>query len=329
MDFTRALKIVTDLQHGQVGLDTVSASQLFGAMLDGGIPELELGALLVAFHMKPEDPAEMLGFYQALEARVHRLSSPVSDVRPVLMPSHDPAGGLPNFLPLLALLLARMGVPVLVHGSLAGDGGASTAAVFRELGVAPCTSLGQVQGSLERDKLAFVPTAVLAPGLAHLLSLRSRLGFRNSAHFQAQFVDPFLHGGMRIVRPARVDLDEAMREFLLDLGEPSLLLADPEGGSTVHPHRRPRIEFVQAGRAELLFEAERHTHHACLADKHTVAKASAVTTEAMLSGRERIPWPILNQLACCLYASGYTEDFNQAKAIAAMAQPRGLQPIAS
>jgi anthranilate phosphoribosyltransferase len=31
-----------------------------------------------------------------------------------------------------------------------------------------------------------------------------------------------------------------------------------------------------------------------------------------------LPKPIANQLACCLYASGYAEDFNQAKAIVAV-----------
>ena len=31
-----------------------------------------------------------------------------------------------------------------------------------------------------------------------------------------------------------------------------------------------------------------------------------------------LPKPIANQLACLLYASGYAEDFNQAKAIVAV-----------
>ena len=31
-----------------------------------------------------------------------------------------------------------------------------------------------------------------------------------------------------------------------------------------------------------------------------------------------LPKPIANQLACCLLASGYTDDFNQAKAVVAV-----------
>jgi len=38
-----------------------------------------------------------------------------------------------------------------------------------------------------------------------------------------------------------------------------------------------------------------------------------------------VPHPLVNQLACCLYAAGYTEDMNQAKAIAAV-EAGGLTP---
>ena len=31
-----------------------------------------------------------------------------------------------------------------------------------------------------------------------------------------------------------------------------------------------------------------------------------------------VPLPLVNQLACCLFAAGYTNDMNQAKAIAAV-----------
>jgi anthranilate phosphoribosyltransferase len=46
----------------------------------------------------------------------------------------------------------------------------------------------------------------------------------------------------------------------------------------------------------------------------------AVTTAAWIrramAGEHSMPHPIVNQLACCLYACGYTDDLNQAKALA-------------
>jgi hypothetical protein len=38
----------------------------------------------------------------------------------------------------------------------------------------------------------------------------------------------------------------------------------------------------------------------------------------VLAGDVMLPSPIANQLACCLHASGYADDFNQAKAIVAV-----------
>ena len=38
----------------------------------------------------------------------------------------------------------------------------------------------------------------------------------------------------------------------------------------------------------------------------------------MLAGEAPVPLPIVNQLACCLFASDYANDMNQAKAIVAV-----------
>jgi anthranilate phosphoribosyltransferase len=38
----------------------------------------------------------------------------------------------------------------------------------------------------------------------------------------------------------------------------------------------------------------------------------------VLAGESALPPPVANQLACCLFASGYADDFNQAKAIVAV-----------
>src|SRR5690606_4315698 len=112
--------------------------QLFGAMLDGGVPDLELGALMLALRMKTESVSELLGFARALTTRVHRLLPPTDAVRPVVLPSYNGARRQPNLVPLVALALQRIGVPVLVHGLLEGNGRVASAFIFRELGIMPC-----------------------------------------------------------------------------------------------------------------------------------------------------------------------------------------------
>jgi anthranilate phosphoribosyltransferase len=46
--------------------------------------------------------------------------------------------------------------------------------------------------------------------------------------------------------------------------------------------------------------------------------ATALWIRRALSGKVPLPLPLINQLACCLYATGYTADMNQAKALVAV-----------
>lgn len=55
------------------------------------------------------------------------------------------------------------------------------------------------------------------------------------------------------------------------------------------------------------------------------AAATAAWIRQAMAGQVPIPHPLVNQLACCLFASGYTDDMNQAKAIAAV-EAGGLTP---
>ena len=48
-------------------------------------------------------------------------------------------------------------------------------------------------------------------------------------------------------------------------------------------------------------------------------KAVASWIRRALDGACAIPAPLVNQLAACLYATGYCDDFNQAKALAVIA----------
>ncbi|MBI3068788.1 MAG: hypothetical protein HY323_06105 [Betaproteobacteria bacterium] len=89
--------------------------------LDGGVPELETGAVLALLHAKGESLQELLGFHDALRERCFRVRPPAAAARPVVLATRRGTRDQPNLTPLLALLLARFGVPVLIHGTLAGE----------------------------------------------------------------------------------------------------------------------------------------------------------------------------------------------------------------
>jgi anthranilate phosphoribosyltransferase len=324
MSFAQVLKEIGRGGKGSRDLSVEEAHQLFGAMLDGGVPELELGGLLLALRVKTESVSELLGFSQALAERLYRLDFPAGELRPVVIGSYNGARRQPNLTPLIALLLQRMGVPTLVHGTLEGHGRVASAYIFRELGILPCGTLAQAQAALDQDKLAFVPTAVLAPGLANLLSLRNRLGVRNSGHTVAKLIDPFGGGALKLVSVTHPEVLAKTHEYFLATGDSALLMRGTEGEPYANPRRRPKIEYFHDNAVQVLFEQE-HTPAEQLAEleQNTEARATAEYIRKVMAGSANLPMPIVNQLACCLYGAGYTSDFNQAKAIVAV-ETRGL-----
>lgn len=319
MSYAHYIKEIGRGAEGSRDLTSEDARQLYAAMLDGGVPDLEMGAIILGMRVKGESLEEMLGFLAATDERTHKLEMPHGRVRPVALPTYNGARKEANLTPLLALLLQRFGVPVVVHGLLEGYGRVTTAQIFRELGVMPMASTTQAQIALDEKGLAFLPLSAMCPGIHNLLALRSRMGVRNSAHSLVKLINPF-HGDTVLVAPAtHPDFIELMRNILIARGQRGLLLRGTEGEPFANPKRRPRLEFIHDGEVETLFEAE---HESLRALPSLPEAADAVSTakwiRRILDKQIPLPKPLANQLACLLYASGYAEDFNQAKAIVAV-----------
>lgn len=319
MSLTQAIKLLSGEAAGERDLSEREAYALMSAMLDGGLGELELGALLALLERKPVTLAELLGYCAALAPRCSRLRPPPGPARPVLFACYHGMRSQPHLLPLVALVLQRLGVPVLVHGALDGAGGVAAAYVFRELGVLPCMSLAQAQSRIEEHKLAFVPTAVLTPGLAELLALKGRLGFGGFIQAIARMLVPFEAETLQVVGANAVMSSALLREYLAVSGSRALLLEGVEGEAFADPRRRPRLEYVTADECRVLFDAETVTlKHAAALPAAIDAQTVAAWIRRAMAGEVPLPLPLVNQIACCLYGAGYTDDMNQAKAIVAV-----------
>jgi anthranilate phosphoribosyltransferase len=124
---------------------------------------------------------------------------------------------------------------------------------------------------------------------------------------------------LRLVSVSHPDYLTKMREFFETTGLRALLLRGTEGEAFANPKRRPDLLYCDDGQSKLLFEAEAGPLKTV---PHLPNAIDAVTTAAWIrdamAGRQPIPLAIINQLACCLYGTGYTSDMNQAKAIVAM-----------
>jgi len=318
LNFSQAIKqIARDAES--TGLAEEDAHALFAAMLDGGVPDLELGALLAMLRAKSETAAELLGFYRATRERLYPLRAPEARVKPLVLPAYGGARTGPDLLPLLALLLRRLGIPVLLHGTLEGSGRVACVYILRELGVMPSATLAQTQQALDEGLFAYVPIAVLCPGLASLLALRNRLGVRNAAHTVVKLIEPFGGQGVRLVSASLPPTLERLAAVLVSTRSSALLLRSTDGQPFADPRRRPRIDWFDEGERSVLFEEEAGPVKPVAGLPAALdAHAMAAWVRHALAGEAPIPHPLVNQLACCLYVCGYTGDMNQAKAIAAV-----------
>lgn len=319
MSYVQYIKEIGRGANGARDLSRTDAQQLYAAMLDGGVPDLELGAIILGLRVKGESLDEMLGFLAAIDERTHQLDMPHGRGRPVVLPTYNGARKEANLTPLLALLLQRFGVPVLVHGLIEGYGRITTAHILRELGVMPVSSTLQAQSALDEKGLAFLPLSALSPGIHNLLSLRARLGVRNSAHSLVKLIDPFRGEAVLVAPATHPEFVDLMRNIMLDRGQRGLLLRGTEGEPYANAKRRPRLEHIHDATCDILFEAE---HESLRALPNLPEAADAASTarwiRRVLDKQIPLPKPIANQLACLLYASGYAEDLNQAKAIVAV-----------
>jgi anthranilate phosphoribosyltransferase len=205
----------------------------------------------------------------------------------------------------------------LIHGVLEGGGGTAAAYVLRELGIMPCATTAQVNAALRNDGLAFAPVALLSPGLAALLALRARLGIDGWVTRLVSLADVLGERSVRVTPVASADEMVTTRVVLEALGGRALLLQGSEGEAFADPLLRPDMVLVQDGRSQQVYEAQ-STSSAATNLPMPDARATGAWINQVMHDHTTLPMPIRNQLAVCLYAAGYTDDLNQARAITAI-----------
>ena len=191
MDYRKIIKEVGRGKNHARDLDQETARALYTHMLNGDVPELEMGGILIALRIKGEGEAEMRGFYEAMQAHTLQLTPPAGKPMPIVIPSYNGARKQANLTPLLAILLHKLGFPVVVHGVSADPTRVLTETIFTLLGIAPTLHAGQAQAKLDGPQPVYIPVNALCPSLEKQLDMRWRMGVRNSAHTLAKLATPF------------------------------------------------------------------------------------------------------------------------------------------
>jgi anthranilate phosphoribosyltransferase len=306
-EFFHTAHFIKEIGRGQKGARSISrddARTLYAAMLEGRVPDIELGALLLALRIKGESVDELAGFLDAAHASFQPLPVPDGPYAPVLVPSYNGSRKLPNLTPLLVSLLAREGVPVLVHGVTGDPGRVTTAEIFQALGWDHAASRQAADARFEQGRPCFIPIEALAPQLAQMLALRTVLGVRNSAHTLVKILQPFDGPALRLVSYTHPEYLELLGQYFAHAAPAgqgdAFLMRGTEGETVANPHRAQQIDRFHGGERTLLAERDAPTDELARLPEARDAAATARWIEQVLEGREPVPAPIAAQVEHCV-----------------------------
>jgi anthranilate phosphoribosyltransferase len=302
-----AARFIKEIGRGVKGARSMSredAEELYGAMLDGRVSDLELGGILLAMRIKGESVDEIAGFMDAAEHSFAPLPTPPGPYAPVLIPSYNGSRKLANLTPLLALLLAREGVPVLIHGVRQDPGRVTTAEILAEMGIGPTGSTADMLDAFAAGRPCFIPIETLAPKLAHQLSLRRILGVRNSTHTLVKILQPFDGPALRLVSYTHPEYLTMLSEYFRTAapaarGE-AFLMRGTEGETVANANRAQQIDWFHGGEQTLLAERDAPADELAPAPEGRDAAATADWILRVLRGEQPVPPPIAAQAAHCL-----------------------------
>jgi anthranilate phosphoribosyltransferase len=246
MGISHYIKEIGRGARGAKPLAREQAADLFGQVLDGQVSDLEIGAFCLSMRIKGETTPEMAGFLDATHARLQRL--PASDRPVVVLPSYNGARKLPVLTPLLALLLAREGLPVLVHGSATESTRVLASDVLGALGMPAWNGVRKIANG----EVAFVPTEVLHPGLKRLLDVRRVVGLRNAGHSVVKLMAPVAGPCVVVGSYTHPAFATVMTELFALLGMTAMLSRGMEGEVVCDPRRTLQIDGFARGTAALL-----------------------------------------------------------------------------
>lgn len=299
MGISHYLKEIGRGKQGARPLAREQAADLFGQILDGQVSDLEVGAFCIAMRVKGETPDEMCGFLDAAHARLQRVS--VAGGQPVVvLPSYNGARRLPVLTPLLAGLVARRGLPVLIHGTSTESSRVFVRDVLHALDIQAAESAPE----LRPGQIAFVPTEVLSPGLKRLLDARRLIGLRNSAHSLVKLMNPCSGPAVIVSSYTHPEYAVSMTAVFQQMRATALLLRGTEGEVVADARRLPQMDGFVRGERITLQEGRKGT----LTDlpelpKEVDPETTAAYIRGVLAGHRQIPESMALQVEHILHLS--------------------------
>ncbi len=232
--FARFIQILGRGKSLTRSLTMAEAQEAMGMILAGEVLPEQLGAFLLLLRVKEESPEEIAGFVLAARQAM-KLPAAAPKVDLDWSSYAGKRRQLPWFI-LAALLLARNGVPVFMHGGEGHtEGRIYTSEVLAHLGIPVAASFEEAAAHLGQRNFAYMTLDTVSPELGRLLNLRPILGLRSPVHTLGRMLNPFAAPAMlqAVFHPGYMDIHQKAARLL---GQPHMAVFRGEGGEI---ERRP------------------------------------------------------------------------------------------
>jgi anthranilate phosphoribosyltransferase len=233
---------------GSRSLERHEAQALFDAILGDQLPESVVGAVIIALRVKGESCDELLGALDALTPFINPIQT-IANLPVVSIPSYNGARNLPNLTWLLALLVARQGIQVIVHGKSNVDLRTHTEDIVRAWHASnsaeACSSPLQC---FENRQPVFVPLETLSPALSKMIERRLQLGVRNTAHSLVKLMNPTSRNDcLRLTCFTHPEFETLQHEVFTTLAQPAMIVRATEGEVVANVRKSARIDLMNRG----------------------------------------------------------------------------------
>jgi len=210
-----------------------------------------------------------------------------------VLPSYNGARKLPVLTPLLALLLAREGQSVLLHGMRTEARRVLASEVLEALDIPALTA----PKSIALGGVVHIGTAALLPGLARLLAVRQAIGLRTPGHSVAKLIAPCTGPALVVASYTHPEYFELLGATFATLGAHALLSRGLEGEVAADPRRQPRYDVYLAGQHQLLQEQQPGTAAVVPGLPAEIdAAGTAAYTRRVLAGQAPVPDALAQQV---------------------------------
>ncbi len=318
-------------------LSREEARAVMSEILRGEATHAQIGALLVALHMKGETVEEIVGFAQAIRAEATPLTSEDGEAldlsgtgRDALVDTCGTGGdtsGTFNISTATALTIAGAGVRVAKHGNRSISSRCGSADVIEALGVKIDLPPSRIASCLDQTGIAFLYAPAMHSAMKYVQPVRRELRLRTVFNLLGPLTNP-AQASAQVVGVYSADLVEKLAAALNELGlQRALVVHGHDGLDEITITGPSKVAEVRNGQVRVYevspddFGLQRATLDQLAGGD---AQENAAIIRAILGGERSCRRDVvLLNAAAALVAAGLADRIGEAVPLAAYAIDSG------